>query len=138
MAFSHTLVRTVQSARWVRSALECHMRMCYAATELVRLYQARQLCSRHAGRTARRPYPPCRTAPRWLSMPRAVCRPARTSLPTLLSPLAAKPPTRGRDVATLIVANLRQCAHGRALAHTHEYKWLCEAQRGGCCWLLLC
>ena len=52
MAFSHTLVRTVQSARWVRSALECHMRMCYAATELVRLYRARQLCSRHAGRTA--------------------------------------------------------------------------------------
>jgi len=42
----------------------------------------------------RRPYPPCRTAPRRLSMPRAVSRPARTSLPTSL--------TRGpggRDVA---------------------------------------
>ena len=74
----------------VHGALECHAHVLYrieidAATEHPSsrkgsVPSSSTMLSPRCG--PRRPYPPCRTAPRRLSMPRAVCRPARTSLPT--------------------------------------------------------
>ena len=107
MAFSHTLVRTVQSARC--TVHWSAMRMCYIVSKSMRLpsiralvkarYQARQLCSRHAAdRAAHIPHAGRR---RGGSQCRELCvvPPARHCRRHDAGTGAPRP--RGRDVATL-------------------------------------